>query len=158
MAILLYRTKRHVWPKTGCNFSIQTTRENLKKYGYAPMEGTTGLWSHKTKQTKFALCVDNFGVKYFSKEDAIHLIESLKKHYTISEDWTGSNYCGFKIDWHYDKDYVDISMQKYILNELAKYNHKIPQKRNMLNFSTFIQYMGNNIKYWKNEKYCNMQR
>ncbi len=86
--------------------------KNLKKDGYEPNEGTTGLWSHRTRPTKFALCVDGFGVKYFSKEDAEHLITTLKKNYIISEDWTGKNYCGFNIDWSYEKKYVDISMPK----------------------------------------------
>ena len=71
---------------------------NLKKDGYEPAEGTTGLWSHKTRPTKFALCVDDFGVKYFLQDEAKHLITSLKNNYVISEDWTGKDYCGFKID------------------------------------------------------------
>ena len=50
--------------------------KNLKQYGYEPIEGTTGLWHHESRPTKFALCVDDFGVKYFSKDDAEHLINT----------------------------------------------------------------------------------
>ena len=77
--------------------------KNLKQDGYEPAEGTTGLWHHTSRPTKFALCVDDFGVKYFSKNDAKHLIKTLKKNYKISEDWTGKNYCGFNINWNHKK-------------------------------------------------------
>ena len=87
--------------------------KNLKKDGFKPAEGTTGIWSHKIRPTKFALCVDDFGVKYFSADNALHLINTLKKNYVISEDWTGKNYCGFDIKWNYEKKIVEISMPKY---------------------------------------------
>ena len=45
----------------------------LAPYGYHPCPYTTGLWDHKTRPTKFGLCVDDFCVKYFSKADADHL-------------------------------------------------------------------------------------
>ena len=102
--------------------------QNLDKFGYEPIEGTTGMWHHRTRRTKFALCVDDFGVKYFTKEDAIHLVDALKTNYVITEDWTGSNYCGFKIKWDYQKRFVDISMPNYIQSALQKYDHKKPKK------------------------------
>ena len=46
---------------------------------YKTMPNTTGLWIHKTRKTTFALCVDNFGVKYFSKADAHHIINELQE-------------------------------------------------------------------------------
>ena len=114
--------------KQAAILAYQQLVENLKPFGYAPIEGTTGLWTHKTRPTKFALCVDDFGVKFFSKEDALHLISSLKKNYEISQDWSGTNYCGLQIKWNYRKGFVDISMPKYVQNALAKYQHKPPSK------------------------------
>ena len=70
----------------------------LAKYGYFPEKHCVGLWSHKTQRTKFCLCVDDFGVKYFSKEDANHLFQALQQHYKISTDWSGSNYCGLSLN------------------------------------------------------------
>ena len=58
--------------------------KNFKIFGYSLIEETTGMWEHSSKSKKFALCVDNFGVKYFSKDDALHLIDSLKQT-TLSE-------------------------------------------------------------------------
>ena len=48
--------------------------------GYKQMPHSTGLWQHHTLKTTFALCVDDFGVKYFSKTDAYHLINALQQN------------------------------------------------------------------------------
>ena len=69
---------------------------------------TTGLWAHQIRRTKSCHCVDDFGVKYFSKDDADHLLESLKNHYAISTYWEGHNYLGFTINWNYNEVYVYI--------------------------------------------------
>ena len=42
--------------------------------GYYPVRESPGLWKHKTRSTIFTLCVDDFGIKYASQEDADHLI------------------------------------------------------------------------------------
>jgi hypothetical protein len=49
----------------------------LAPHGYHPCPYTTGLWEHGTRPTKFCLCVDDFGVKYFYTADADHLLNSL---------------------------------------------------------------------------------
>ena len=86
----------------------------LEKEGYIHIESTTGLWKHKNRKTIFALCVDDFGVKYFNKEDLAHLIATLQKHYIITIDKTGKKYCGLTFDWHYEDGYVDVSMPEYV--------------------------------------------
>ena len=48
-----------------------------------PVPFKTGLWAHNTRKTKFCSCVDDFGVKYSSKDDANHLLNSLKNHFAI---------------------------------------------------------------------------
>ena len=64
---------------------------HMDQHGYYPVTLTTGLWVHKIIKTNFCLCVDDFGVKYFSKYDANHLLNSLKNYYAISTDWEGHN-------------------------------------------------------------------
>ena len=103
--------------------------DNLAEHGYAPVPHTLGIWHHKTRRTKFCLCVDDFGVKYFSKEDADHLITSLGKHYRCTTDWSGKNFCGFQIDWNYAHQYVDISMPVYIPACLKRFQHETPARR-----------------------------
>ena len=61
-------------------------KENLQKHDYHPLPFTDGLWGHKTRKPIFALCVDDFGVEYFKKDDADHSIQTLQKYYPISLD------------------------------------------------------------------------
>ena len=41
--------------------------QKLAPFRYESMKFTPDLWCHTTRKTTFTLCVDNFGVKYFSK-------------------------------------------------------------------------------------------
>jgi hypothetical protein len=100
----------------------------LTPAGYMPVPNTTGMWKHRTRKTVFCICVDDFGIKYFNKDDIDHLLGTLEKHYTVTTDWTGRNYCGLTIDWEYNKQYVDISMPGYIEKVLHKYQHPKPAK------------------------------
>ena len=95
----------------------------LVEHGYHPCTHTLGLWTHHTRNIIFTLAVDDFSIKYFKKEYVVHLFAALRENYTISTDWTCRNYCGLTIDWHYDRGYVDISMQGYIHEALRKFQH-----------------------------------
>ena len=100
----------------------------LAPHGYQPMKHTIGMWEHESRPTKFYRCVDDFGVKYFSKEDANHLLHALKNYYKITVDWKGRKYCGLQIKWNYNSCYVDISMPKYIPTVCKKNQHSDPPK------------------------------
>jgi hypothetical protein len=84
----------------------------LGPHGYEPAPFTPRLWRHTTKPTTFTLCLDDFGVKYFTKADALYLVTALHKDYEITTDWAGLLYWGLTLDWHYDAGYVDISMPR----------------------------------------------
>ena len=58
----------------------------LEKHGYAPCNITTDLWKHKTRPITFILTIDDFGVKYIGKHNAIHLLNALKQNYEIAVD------------------------------------------------------------------------
>ncbi len=83
----------------------------LAPFGYNERVNMPGLWKHKTQHILFTLVVNNFGVKYVSKNDINHLIASIKTTYTPTEDWTGNLYCGITLEWDYVNQNVDISMQ-----------------------------------------------
>jgi hypothetical protein len=104
--------------KQAALLAYQHLVNQLAPHGYHPCPYTTGLWQHDTRRTKCCLCVDDFGVKCFPTADADHLLNSLRKHYKISVDWTGANYCGLSIKWNYAKKCVDISMPGYITSTL----------------------------------------
>ena len=86
--------------------------------GYYSEPITTGIWEHKTIRTKCCLCVGDFGVKYFTKNDVNNLLDSLKKHYAISKYWEGRNYLGLAIDSNHIREYVDISMPEHVKKAL----------------------------------------
>ena len=114
--------------KQAAILAYQRLVEFMKPYGYFPEINTTGIWSHTQRKTKFCLCVDDFGVKYFSQDDANHFLNALKNHYTISTDMQGINYCGLTLEWNYEKKYVDISMPGYVQKNLERYQHPKPLK------------------------------
>ena len=51
--------------------------KELAVKGFEPTNHTPGLWKHKTRPVKFALVVDNFGIKYTLKEDIEILLNML---------------------------------------------------------------------------------
>jgi len=61
----------------------------FKPYGYHPCKYSLGLWKHETRPTVFCLCVDDFGVKYFSEDDKQHLLNALRQYYKITVDDEG---------------------------------------------------------------------
>jgi hypothetical protein len=75
---------------------------------------TLGLWKHESQPLTFTLVVDDFGVKYESKDDMDHLIASIKSTYKLAKDWMGNVYCGISLNWDYINQMVDISMPGYI--------------------------------------------
>jgi hypothetical protein len=115
--------------KQAAVLAYQHLVSKLEPFGYIPCKYSLGLWTHKTRKTKFCLCVDDFGVKYFSPDDANHLLTSLRSSgFVVSTDWTGKNYCGLKLNWNYTKGHVDISMPNYIPAALLKFQHPQPPR------------------------------
>lgn len=100
--------------KQAAVLAYQNLVKVMKEHGYHPCPLSTGMWHHETRKTKFCVCVDDFGVKYHSEDDANHLLNSLKQHYNITTDWAGEEYCGLTISWNYRNRYVDVSMPGYI--------------------------------------------
>ena len=79
---------------------------HLAEAGYHPIIGTNGMFKHETRATIFCLCVDDFGIKYFSKANAEHLINHIGKKYKFTTDWEGRNFCGLQYHWDYNKRFV----------------------------------------------------
>ena len=105
-------------------------RQRLELHGYYEVEHTPGLWRHRTLPIQFTLVVDDFGVKYINKENALHLINALKDEYEIKTDWKGQLYCGISLDWNYEQGFVDTKMPGYAMKQIKKYKHKLQKRRN----------------------------
>lgn len=84
--------------------------------------------THTLRPIRFSLVVDNCGVKYTNKKYVDHLLNALKQHYEMSEDWEGKLYCGITLKWYYNKRLLYISMPGYVSIQLTKYKHNRPTK------------------------------
>lgn len=92
-------------------FKNQLQKKILAKTRYC--EVSPGLW--KTTH-QFALIADDFGVKYANKKDAKQLLNALKYHYKVLNDWTGGLYCGITHEQNYKDRYVNILVPGCIKN------------------------------------------
>lgn len=108
----------------------------LAKAGYHPTEHTPGLYTHKTRPISFTLVVDDFGVKYVNKEDALHLENTIKAHYPMKSDWSGNRYIGIDLDWNYTERTLKTSMTDYVKRALLQFQHK-PKKKHQASPSPF---------------------
>ncbi len=102
--------------------------KRLNEHGYKQSMLIPGLWKHDTWDITFTLVVDDFGIKYIAKADAIHLMETLKQNYKITEDWSGSKYIGLTFDWDYENRKVHLSMPGYVQKSLKRFEHTAPKK------------------------------
>jgi hypothetical protein len=100
----------------------------LAPKGYVPVPITPGLWKHNDSDLMFTLVVDDFSVMFTNTTDAEHLITTLKKLYTVSEDWTGAKYGGRTLDWDYNNRAVDISIPGFIERALQRVQHPTPTR------------------------------
>ena len=55
--------------------------QKLKRFGYELIPQIPGLWKYTYCRKTFTLCVDDFGIQYFSKDDANHLINAIRATY-----------------------------------------------------------------------------
>ena len=58
--------------------AYQSLSKLLTNGGYEQILGSLGMWKH-LKKTLVFLCVDDFGVKYYSKEDVKYLHDIIAK-------------------------------------------------------------------------------
>ena len=100
-------------PQTGRLAYIELIKF-LSKHGYVHAGLAAGLFKHVTRPMTFTLFVDDFGVKYNSREDAIHLIQTLEKKHKITVDWEGAIFLGIHLKWNYERREVELSMPGYV--------------------------------------------
>jgi hypothetical protein len=112
----------HGLPQSGL-LANELLKKRLNKHGYRQSKLVPGLWQHDTWPIQFTLVVDNFGVKYVSKEHAQHLKNPLKEHYKLTCNWTGTHYIGITLDWDYKKWRAHLSMPNYVKKALKQFQH-----------------------------------
>ena len=71
-------------------------------FEYSLVPGKVELWQHATRLLRFCFCDDDFGIKYFCKDDANYRLDAIGQHFKFTTVWIGQHYCGLKLDWNYD--------------------------------------------------------
>jgi hypothetical protein len=104
-----YKKGMYSLPQAGI-LAQELLEQCLNTHGYRQSPTTPGLWRHDYRPISFTLCVDNFGIKYVSREHAKHLASILSKHYKCLHDWDGQWYLGMTINWDYTGQAVNTSM------------------------------------------------
>jgi hypothetical protein len=95
---------------------------HLATAGFYQVPHHTGLLKHESRPIMFSLVVDDFGVKYVSRDDVNYLATTLRQLYAITMDWTGTQYLGITVEHDYDAKQLAISMTNYVAQMLQKYH------------------------------------
>ena len=82
-------------------------KQHIKASGCVLCRYTPGLFTHTSQNISFALCVDDFGVKYTDKADAQHLLTCLEKLYKCTTDWEGKLYLGMTLNCNYTEKWME---------------------------------------------------
>jgi hypothetical protein len=98
-------------------------KKPLNKHGYCQSPITPGLLRRNLCPISFTLCVDDFGIKYVSREHVKHLSGILNNHYKCSQDWSGARHLGMNIDWDYINKNVHVSKLDYVPEALIRFQH-----------------------------------
>ncbi len=81
---------------------------------------------HKSRPICFCLVDDDFAVKYVNREDADHLIATIRKYYPMTVDEDATKYIGLAIQWDYTNQKAHIHMPGYLDKAFVRFNHKPP--------------------------------
>ena len=101
-SFIYYKIKHGIYGlKQAARLDYDLIKRQLAPHGYHPDPICPNLWTHETPKNIFCLCVDDFRVKYYSKEDADHFINALKD-YKLTIDWNGNIYCRLHVNWNYN--------------------------------------------------------
>ena len=101
-------------------------KKRLAPHGYYELPHTPGFFKHISHPVQFTLVLDDFCIKYTGKEHINHLLNALKQHYEISEDWEGKLYYGITLKLDYENRYLDTHMPNYVQKQLTKDQHIKP--------------------------------
>jgi hypothetical protein len=107
-------------PQAGLLSQITLTA-HLVSHGYREDPQVPCLFRHLSNGVTFSLVVDDFGVKYTSRDGAQHLINTLQEKYPVTIDWDGKKYLGITFDWDYDNHTVELSMPGYVDKQLKRF-------------------------------------
>ena len=102
---------------------------NLARKGYVPLKNTPSLWHHHISDLISSLVFKIFVIKYTCKEDADHLLKSLRKDCKITKEWAGDRYLGITLKWDYINRSLRVSIPGYVKSAVLKFQLKATKKK-----------------------------
>jgi hypothetical protein len=93
---------------------------HLLQHGYTQLSLSQSLFRNEDGSIRFSLVVDDFAVIWSKKASMEHLIQTLRKLYTVKVSWEGSKYLGMNITMDRIKRNVMLSMPGYVDKLLHK--------------------------------------
>ena len=72
--------------------------------------------------------MDDFAIKVLSEDDTNHIINVLRKDYTITVDTEATKYIGLTVERDYDNRKVHTHMPGYLGKAITRFKHGIPTK------------------------------
>jgi hypothetical protein len=121
----------------------QLLKKRLAIKGYYQCKHTPGLWRHVWQNIMFYLVVDDFVIKVTNMHNMDHLVNALKKHYTVAIHLIGSLFCGIHLTGNYMLGHFDCHMPRYILMKYQHPKQVFPQhalyKAALIQYGTKVQ-------------------
>jgi hypothetical protein len=105
----------------------------LKSGGYYEDAYTPCLFHHDSRPTKFALVVDDLGVKIHSDDDLQHLVDCIGTVWKVKVDRDGKKFLGMNLLWEYDRrprPRLTIDAPSVVPAALKRFCKKLPKLRN----------------------------
>jgi hypothetical protein len=149
MVLCTFASNGHVWSSASRHFVNRLLRKRL-----APMATTNAptpqvLWKHKTRLSRSPLLSMILVSNTSTRADAQHLECVLKKHYSVTCDWTGGLYCGITLKWDYIRrvssspcPIMSAKASSRFLHILQKYGrrrHDAPHKHHTPQYGAKVQ-------------------
>lgn len=125
----------------------QQLKKRLNQHAYHQSSIIPDFWTHESRPISFPLVVHDFGVKCIGQEHTQHLLNVLKQHNKVKNDWTGSEYIGLTIDWDYKHKKVHISMPKYATKAFKWLLHPNPTKLQGSPYQHTLPQYGAKVQY-----------
>ena len=98
--------------------------KHLETRGYHQTPLVPCLFKHESNGINFTLVVDDFGIKYKTKDAANHLIATLQELYKITIDWSGKKYLGMMVEFDGNKS-VSLSLPGYVAKALQRFRPNV---------------------------------
>lgn len=135
----------------------RTLVQRISTAGYYQCKHTPGLFRHNTRKVWFCLVVDDFFAGYVGKENADHLISTLRQDYSATVDWEAKTYCGITMKWDYVNRTCDLSMPGYVEKALQRFEHAPPNSTWGHKISSFATGEGGALRFaWSQLFSCHL--